>query len=117
MTGSISWGTKPSDSHLVRDTKQSEEPESIKPFNRELNPDAIFDTTSGDLVKQTPGSGPKVSGRRDDVETSIYKADGAERAEALIVTSRGTLESTQLGAGEEESELLTLFLTRVPSYR
>ena len=42
------------DWQVVVDTKQSEDPESIRVLKRELNPAVTDDTSSGGMVKHSP---------------------------------------------------------------
>jgi hypothetical protein len=54
VTGGIACVRNLFDLQVADDTKQSDDPESISDFKRELNPAATAGTNSGGMVKHSP---------------------------------------------------------------
>jgi hypothetical protein len=66
VTGGIACVENLFDLQVVEDTKQSDDPESIRVLKRELNPAATEGTSSGGMVKHSPGRATEVFGRSDE---------------------------------------------------
>ena len=70
VTGGIASVENLFDWQVVVDTKQSDDPESIRVLKRELNPAATDDTSSGGMVMHSPERATELLGRIVEMYTS-----------------------------------------------